>query len=229
MKRRGYIGPINAACIALAALVVGCSSAPSAPDWQSNAKAALDRGVSADLAGDTRVANVEFALARRELASTGRADQVALAELTRCAVRVASLDVGPCKEFEPLRPAASPAQRAYADYLDGRLQPADIALLPQQHRAVAASTAGAATDAAVRAIDDPLSRLVAIGVLFQAGRADPPTIALAVETASAQGWRRPLLAWLGVQLALAEKQGDRAGAADVQRRIELVQDRRPPS
>ena len=59
---------------------------------------------------NTRVANVEFGLARRELASTGRADQVALAELTRCAVQVASLDVGPCEGFEKLRADATAAQ-----------------------------------------------------------------------------------------------------------------------
>jgi hypothetical protein len=74
----------------------------------------------------------------------------------------------------------------------------------------------------LRAIDDPLSRLIATGVLFQQGRASPDAIALAVDTASAQGWRRPLLAWLGVQLALAEKAGDSAAAAALKRRISLA-------
>ena len=44
-----------------------------------------------------------------------------------------------------------------------------------------------------------IERLVAAGVLLQTGRADPGVIAQAVDTASAQGWRRPLLAWLGVR------------------------------
>jgi hypothetical protein len=109
-------------------LLAACSSAPPV-EWQANAKAALDRAVAAYLAGDTRVADVEFDLARRELARTGRADQVALAELTRCAVRVASLDFGTCEGFEKLRPEATAAQRAYADYLANRLQPADVAQL----------------------------------------------------------------------------------------------------
>ena len=104
-----------------------------------------------------------------------------------------------------------PLRRAYADYLAARVQPQDIALLPPQHRAVAATTLSAdAGAAALSAIEDPLSRLVAIGVLFQAGRANPTTIADAVETASAQGWRRPLLAWLNVQLAC--RQGPRTPA-----------------
>jgi hypothetical protein len=208
----------------LVLLVAACSSAPPV-EWQSNAKSALDRAVAAYLAGDTRVANVEFDLARRELARTGRADQVALGELTRCAVQVASLDFGPCEGFEKLRLEATDAERAYADYLANRLQPADAVLLPDQHRAsVAGGISGDAVASELRAIDDPLARLVATGVLFQGGRANPAAIALAVETSSAEGWRRPLLAWLGVQLALAETAGDKIGAEQLRRRIALVED-----
>jgi hypothetical protein len=212
---------------ALVVLLAACSSTPPAPEWQSNAKAALDRAVAAFLGGDTRVANAEFDLARRELARTGRVDLVAMAELTRCAVRVASLDVGPCEGFEKLRPDATPAERAYADYLANRVQAGDVALLPERHRPFAAGGLGGdAATSALAALDDPLARLVAIGVLFQDGRASPSAIALAVDTASAQGWRRPLLAWLGVQLALAEKAGDSADAERLRRRIALVQDNR---
>jgi hypothetical protein len=209
--------------LAAALLLAACSTSPPVPDWQANSKAALDRAVAAYLAGDTRVANVEFDLARRELASTGRADQVALAELTRCAVRVASLDVGPCEGFEKLRTDATAAERAYADFLSNRIQPQDVALLPERHRPIAASALSSdAAVTALKAIDDPLARLVATGVLFQGGRANPAAIALAVDTASAQGWRRPLLAWLHVQLALAEKAGDMASAEQLRRRIALA-------
>jgi len=212
---------------ALVVLLAACSSAPPAPEWQSSAKAALDRAVAAYLSGDTRVANAEFDLARRALASTGRVDLVAMAELTRCAARVASLDVGPCEGFEKLRPDAAPTERAYADFLASRVQAGDVALLPEHHRPLAAGGLGGdAATSALRAIDDPLARLVAAGVLFQDGRASPSAIALAVDTASAQGWRWPLLAWLGVQLALAEKAGDNAGAEHLRRRIALVQDTR---
>ena len=46
--------------------------------------------------------------------------------------------------------------------------------------------------------------------------------ALAVETASAQGWRRPLLAWLQWQRQQLLAQGDAAGAAAAQRRMDVV-------
>jgi primosomal protein N'' len=68
-----------------------------------------------------------------------------------------------------------------------------------------------------------LSRLIAVAVLFQAGVASPPMIELATQTASTQGWRRPLLAWLKVQALRAEKAGDAAEAQRLQRRIALVE------
>lgn len=219
--------PTIACALALAALVAACASSPPVPDWQGNARSAMDRAIAAYLSGDSAVADVEFRRARAEIARTGRTDLLARVELMRCAARVASLVFERCEGFERLAPDAEAAERAYADYLAARVAPADIALLPPPHRAVAPASVGA--DAAVegvKGIEDPLSRLVAIGVLFQAGRASPPAIALAADTASSQGWRRPLLAWLNVQRALAEKAGNAMEAERLRRRIGVVQDSR---
>ena len=201
------------------ALLAGCASKPRAPDWQINAHDTLERYVKAYLNGNARIEASEFARARSELESTGQLALVARAELTRCAVRVASLQLEACDGFERLRADCPPPERAYADYLAGRIAPPDVALLPPQHRATAADTGGAA---AIQAIDDPLSRLVAAGVLFRTGRANPEVLALAAETASAQGWRRPLLAWLGVQAARAEQAGAVEEAQRLRRRMALV-------
>jgi len=46
----------------------------------------------------------------------------------------------------------------------------------------------------------------------------------AVDAASGQGWRRPLLAWLGVQLQRAQAAGAVQETARIQRRIDLVLD-----
>jgi hypothetical protein len=185
----------------------------------------MDRATGAYLRGETRVAEAEFVHARREIARTGRADLIARAELMRCAAQVASLAFDPCSAFEALRADAAAPERAYADYLVGHVAAQDVALLPPQHRAVASVRADDAP-ATLRGIEDPLSRLVAVGVLFQGGRASPASVELAVETASAQGWRRPLLAWLNVQQALAEKAGQAAEVERLRRRIAVVQGER---
>jgi hypothetical protein len=178
------------------ALVAGCSSAPVPLDWQQNSFDALQSFQRLYLAGNSAGAEGEFKSARAELAATGRADLVARAELVRCAAQVASLVFEPCKGFEALRQDAGAEERAYAAYLEGR----------GPHSAT----------------NEPFSRLVGYGVQMRTASIAPQGIANAVEISSSQGWRRPLLAWLGVQLKRAEQAGDSETAARLKRRIELV-------
>ena len=206
---------------ALIFLIAACSSAPKAPDWQLEAKGSMERANAAYLEGDARIDAAELARARSQLSRTGRADLLATAELLHCATRVASLVFEPCAGFETLRVDATPEQVAYANYLRGQAGPQDMALLPAPQRALAAG--GAGTPGAA----DPLSRLVAAGVLLQTGQITPAVITQAIATASSQGWRRPLLAWLGVQAQRAEQGGDVEEAARLKRRIALTQGTAP--
>jgi hypothetical protein len=206
---------ILAAVIAVIAVELsGCASKPQPPAWEGDAKSSLDGYTDDFLRGDSAAADAEFARARRASASTGRFDVVAQAELVRCGVKAAALDYD-CAGFVALAHDATPAQRAYAAYLDGRWQGLDVALLPEQHRAVVAS-------GSLAGVADPLSRLVAAGALLKAGRITPPDIGTAVDTASSQGWRRPLLAWLGVQEQRARAAGDTAAVERIRRRIQLA-------
>ena len=209
------------ALTAISLALTACASSPKPADWQLNAKGAIERAVAAYLEGNNRVEAAEMAKARQEIASTGKVDVMARAELLACASRVASLVFEPCTGFEKLRQDAPPAERAYADYLAGKLQPQDINLLPKDQQ-ISAQAAVLRAQAAIEKIADPLARLVAAGTTFQAGQASPARVQAAVYTASSQGWRRPLLAWLGVQLKLAESSGNAPDAARIQRRIALV-------
>lgn len=232
-------------------LLAACAGAPPPPAWQGNARQALDSAVQAHLSGDSRVEAQDFARARSEIARTGNPQLMARAELIRCAAHVAGLMFGPCEGFERLRADADLAGRVYADYLAAMpLSTDDIARLPSAQREAAAAVAqalrkpranngtnngaksragtGGSTHtgpsaASVQKIDDPLARLIAVAVLFQAGQASPEMIAIATDTASAQGWRRPLLAWLHVQALRAEQAGVADQAQRLRRRIELVQ------
>jgi hypothetical protein len=201
--------------IAIVLLLAGCASKPVSPAWKVSAADALTGFTDAYLAGDTRAADAEFARARRSAGSTGRADQVAQIELVRCAAQAASLVFEGCPGFAAIAVDATPAQRAYAAYLDGRWEGLDPALLPEQHAAVVKG-------GQVAAIKDPLSQLVAAGAAFKAQRLAPAGIDLAVEAASGQGWRRPLLTWLGVAAERAQAVGDTARLERIQRRIALA-------
>ncbi len=179
-----------------AVLLSACGGGPPSPAWQANAKYSLDSFQQAYLRGDTRTAEVEFERAKAELGSTGNAALVARAELVRCATRAASLEFDACPGFERLRVDAGAEELAYAEYLAGRGQRA--------------------------AADDGLSRLVFLGVQFNSGRTSPEGISAAIDISSAQGWRRPLLAWLGVQEKRAEAAGDRDALERIRRRLDLI-------
>jgi hypothetical protein len=165
-------------------------------DWQLGAVQGLQAFQRLYFAGQSAAADAQFKTARAELARTGRADLVARAELVRCAARAASLEFDDCPGFEALRYGAGRDEIAYADYLAGK----------GSHRPG----------------DEPLSRLVSHAVAFRRGSIEPQAIAAAVDIASEQGWRRPLLAWLGVQEKRAADAGDSETAARIRRRIELI-------
>ena len=182
--------------LAAAALLAGCAGGPPPSDWQLNARGALEQFERHYLAGDTQLAEREFAYARAEIARSGRGDLLARAELVRCAARTASLEFDDCPAFQALRADAGAEELAYAEYIAGR--------------GVHAATEG------------PLSRLVAAGVRLRTATITPEGIANAVEIASVQGWRRPLLAWLSLQAKRAQEAGDQLALAHIRRRIELI-------
>lgn len=219
MMTHAHLAPRRFGMLALCAwLLSACASQPVPPDWQGQAFSALNTYTDADLNGNTRLAAQALARARLELSRTGRADLLARAELTRCAVRAASLVFDDCASFQPLAQDAGVEAQAYAAYLGGRWQDLNPLQLPAQHRAVLTGPPGVT----LAAMPDPLARLVAAGALLQAKRLTANEVTLAVETASQQGWRRALLAWLGVQHQLALEAGQTDAAEHIQRRINLA-------
>lgn len=211
------------AAATLCALLAACSSGPPVPDWKMNAQSSIERFQAAYLNGNALVEQTEFQRARDQVGGTGKIDLIARVELLRCATRVASLAFEPCSGFDVLKEDAGAADRAYANYLAGTAQAPDIALLPETQRAVAEASSDTQAASAAAAIKEPLAKLVAAGVLLRANRATPELLDMAVGTASDQGWRRPLLAWLGVQRLRAEKAGDLQEAQRIARRMDIVE------
>lgn len=226
----------------LVVLASACSNAPPVPDWQLNARDATQRGTVAYLEGRSRVADAEFARARRESARSARADAVARVELAHCAAQAAALVFGPCDAVAPLQGDMGHPQQAYQRYLAGRPLASDVPALPAAQQPVAQwllthtpgmsgsprvadatpTQPGADPSPLLSAMADPLSRLVAAGVLVQAGQGSPAVVAAGVQAASDQGWTRPLLAWLGWQLRQAQAAGDAELARRTQARIDLL-------
>jgi hypothetical protein len=216
--------------LALASLLLAaCASGPVPPTWQANAHAALARYPAAYFSGERRLASADLALARRDVARTGRPDLLARVELSVCAVHIAALATladDDCSPYQRFAVDASPDDQAYAQFLRGHWAGLDSGRLPESYRALlsAGDDAGAAT-AALAEIASPLSRLIAAGVLLRRAQLTPAGLELAIETASTQGWSRPLLAYLGVQLQTAEKASDSASSERIKRRINTISSR----
>jgi len=213
-----------AAAATLCLLLAACSSQPPAPAWQMDSHGASQRALEAYLSGNHRVATLEWQHARQTIARTGQPARMARLELLQCAAQTASAMPWDCPRFEALRTDAAGPERAYAAYLAGQtLDPMQAALLPPAQQALALATTDAAAAAHVLQLSDPLARLVAAGVLLRRSQASPAVVQAAVDTASQQGWRRPLLAWLGVQRQWAEQGGQPDVAARIRRRMDLVE------
>jgi hypothetical protein len=102
------------------------------------------------------------------------------------------------------------------------LREQDASRLPAQYRGVATAHSEAARNKGMQQMEDPVSRLVAAGALFRLAQLSPEGLTAAIDTASAQGYRRPLLAYLNVQARRAESAGDAAALQSIQKRIDLV-------
>lgn len=214
----------TAAAATLCLLLAACSSQPPTPAWQMDSHGASQRALEAYLSGNQRVATLEWQHARQAIARTGQPARMARLELLQCAAQTASAMPWDCPRFEALRTDAAGPERAYAAYLAGQtLDPVQAALLPPAQQALALATTDAAAAAHVLQLSDPLARLVAAGVLLRRSQASPAVVRAAVDTASQQGWRRPLLAWLGVQRQWAEQAGQPDVAARTRRRMDLVE------
>lgn len=210
------------AALALA-LLAACAHAPN-PAWRSEAHTALGQYESLFLRGESRLAQTNFERALKEASATGDFVQVNTLHLARCALQTAVLEFTTCPAYHGQM--STPAQEAYLRFIRGIWTEEDVERLPAQYRKFAASAAQppAALNQVIADIAAPRSRLVAIAVAVERRQHDQGTLELAVETASREGWRKPLLVYLGHLKRLAEQRGDKQAAQQLGERIELILD-----
>lgn len=224
-KQKTNLAQCGKALVAIAVIAMaGCGNHPPAPDWSLSAEAAAQKATTAYLQGKQRVETLQWQKARDAVASTGQPALAAKVELMRCAAQVASLDWNNCPGYQALAQDARPAEQAYARYLLAQLPLSDIEQLPEPQRAIAKAISASGMEA-ISEVKDPLSRLVAAGVALRAGSVPAETVKLiqmGVDTASSQGWRRPLMAWLMMSRVAAVQVGDEAAISQIDRRMKLL-------
>jgi hypothetical protein len=166
-----------------------------------------------------------FKKAVEEIKKSGDLDLLGKVWLTRMALQVAVMDEPEDGDYPKIEAAQSvPANRNFYLFLKGDAA-ADGALLPAQyHTFLPALHGGNATEAGAAAakIGDPLSRLIAAGLTIRRHPENEALLRTAVETASRNGWKRALLAWLKRLGAFYEASGEAAKAAAIRQRIDLI-------
>jgi len=117
-----------------------------------------------------------------------------------------------------------PANRNYYLFIKGDAA-LDVSLLPECYRPFwTALRSGDAAEAAgaINAIDDPLSRLIASGLAVRHRLESEAILRTAVETASRNGWKMALLAWLERLRSFHEAAGEAEKASAIRSRIDLI-------
>jgi hypothetical protein len=209
-----------------ALLICACGSATPVPDWKDNAYRQLDDYKTSFLTGKEESTEPHFIKARREIAAGNDLSLLTIAYLTKYALHTASLESFDSSEFAKLyRLEPNVSDMAYCHFLKGNFSAVDSKALPVRYGGVLkAAYAKDLTMAAreIAVIDDPLSRLIACGVWVQYLPSDETILQIGISTASTNGWRRPLWAYLHKLQAHYLEKGERNKAIATKERLELL-------
>lgn len=205
-------------------LLAACGSGgPPPPDWKTDAADLIERYKKHALLGENLLAERYFQQAVAATGGAGRVAETARLWLVRCATRRAMLIDDACERYVELaRTAPNAADAAYYRFITLDWGQLDTSALPAQHRDFA-NASPEARPATLDKIADPLSRLLDASLLVMRKEATPATLTSATETASAQGWRQPLLTYLRLRAEQARLRGDKPESTRLAQRIELVE------
>ena len=206
-------------------LLTGCGAKP-APLWIAAGHKQLEIFKQDFLTGRApRITEIHFRNAVEEIKKGGDTDLLGKAWLTRMALQIAVLREPEEGDYLKIEAAeAVPANRNFYLFLKGDAA-LEVSLLPESYRPFwTALRSGDAAEAAgaINAIDDPLSRLIASGLAVRHRLETEVILRTAVETASRNGWKMALLAWLERLKSFHEAAGDAEKASAIRSRIDLI-------
>lgn len=207
----------------LLSTLAACGGGPTVPDWKIDTQTAIVRYTQYYLEGRSKLADASFAKSRAATASTGDIAAVGHLELVKCGVHIAALDLSACQPYTALAVTdTTHTDAAYYRFIQGDWQGLDSASLPAQYVPLLKKPTASAEEVnqMLLSITDPLSRLVASGVMVQRKQFNQKTLQIATDTAASQGWRRPLLAYLLLQ---QKNLTDPVQLQQIKSRIEIVE------
>jgi hypothetical protein len=211
--------------LACCLLLSGCAS-QTVPDWKNIGYNQLENYKKNYLTGKDFIAETNFRKATDEIKNSGDLDALAKAYLTKFGVQTALLETFRDEEYldiEEILP--NPEYLNFYNFLRGILGYVDGSRLPSRYQGVFNAVRTNNTqelEKQINNIGDPLSRLIATGVAVRQKCFNEAILKNAVETASANGWRKALLVYLTQLQRWYEKNNETAKADKTRKTILLL-------
>jgi hypothetical protein len=214
--------------IAVFFLLAGCGTTKPAASWLSTGSNQLDSYKKHYLTGQEKIAALEFNDALKEIKKSGDLEILARSHLIRMAMQTATLQDLVSAEYlkiEAVHP--SPANRNFYAFLQGEIAQVDAKLLPAQYLGFVETLRRTDEGERLRAIEqmeDPVSQLIAVGILVRMGQDNEAVLQRALATASAEGWKKALLVYLARLQAYYSGKQEMSKALTIEQRINLIKD-----
>lgn len=209
-------------------LLVGCGSSKPVPEWKDVSFNQLDNYKKSYLSGKERIAEAYFNRAVDEIKSSGDLEILARAYLTKYACQVAVLETFDDREFLRIDAVEPTVQnKNFYGFLKGAFDSVDENQLPEQYVGFLRAFKSGKKDQIDREIskmDNPLSKLIAIGLLVKKDTDDELELNLAIDIASQNGWKKALLAYLTKLQSFYVMNNKPDKAARLAERIQLIRD-----
>jgi hypothetical protein len=216
---------INLILFIFLAFFVGCASKP-VPAWKNAASNQLENFKYDYLIGNTQIAEMHFNKAVEEIKKSGDLEILEIAYLTKYAVQIAVLEKIDDNEYKKIEALyLSLSNRNFHAFLTGNLTFVERNLLPEQYQrfyTVFQNTKSSAVTDKIIDIEDPLSRLVATGLVVLNNSHDERCLQNAIATASENGWKKALLVYLEKLHAFYEIRKEFGKTSIIQNKIDLI-------
>lgn len=221
MKKYFYFLPL----FIFSFIIAGCGSKPI-PDWRYESSGQLENYKKNYLKGRDQVAEFHFRKALEEVKRSGDLKIISKVYLTKYAIKVALLEDIIDSEYPDIEVIEPDSEnRNFFVFLKGNFSVVEASLLPKQYGSfLKACIGGKETliNDEISKIDDPLSKLVAIGIIVKKNIYNEATLLFAIDTASINGWQKPLLAYLDTLQHFYEAKNEKEKAAKVQQKIKVI-------
>jgi hypothetical protein len=210
---------------AFSILFSGCGGKP-VPEWENASFNQLESYKKDYLTGKTGIAELHFSKSIEEIKKSGDLKVMAMAYLTKYAINVAVLEDFDDRDYLQIEDAQhDPENKNFYNFLKGAFDQVDENLLPGEYRGFLKAFRHGKEGNMERefaGIEDPLSKLIAAGLLARQHRCPEMILKAAADTASENGWKKALVAYLAELQFFYETKKEMGKAADVQKRIQLI-------